>query len=88
MEGADLQNLRDGNCAASNLPLSAQVQMSSHAFLESNAEWLDVAALYGDPECLPEAIVNRHDLGKGVRWALAIEVSAALSIYAVCHFLF
>lgn len=29
-----------------------------------------------------EALVNLHDLGKGVRWALAIEGVAALTIYA------
>jgi hypothetical protein len=47
---------------------------------------MEVGALYGETECPPEAIVNRHDLGRGVRWALAIEVSAALSVYAIFHF--
>jgi len=66
--------------------LSPQVQRSSDALLESHAEWMEVGALYGETECPPEAIVNRHDLGRGVRWALAIEVSAALSVYAIFHF--
>jgi hypothetical protein len=86
-EDADLQTLRDKNCAASTLLLAPQVQMSSHFFPESHTEWLDVGALHGVGRP-PEAIVNHHDLGKGVRWALAIEVSAALSVYAICHFLF
>ena len=81
-----MQYLRDSNCAASNLLLMPHMQMSSHAFLESKAEWPDVAALYREAECPPEAIVDRHDLGKGMRWALAIEATAALSVYAIFHF--
>ncbi len=83
-----MQTQRDINSAASTFLLRPHVQMSSHAFLESHAECLAFGALQGEVECPPEAIVNHQDLGKGVTWALAIEVSAALGIYAICHFLF
>jgi hypothetical protein len=86
-----MQTQCDSNSAASTLLFPPNVELSNHTFQESHAEWLDVGPLHGEAECLPQAIANCQDLGKGVRWALAIEAAAALSIYAIwslCHSLF
>ena len=85
-----MQSQRDGGSTASTL-LVKPVQMSNSSLLMSHTEWLDVGALHGEAEYPPDAIVNHHDLGKGLSWALAIEAAATLIVYAiwhVCHMLF
>lgn len=80
-----MQTQSDRNTTSSPFLLSQQVQMSSYAFLESHAEWLDVGALHGEAEYPSEALVNHQDLGRGITWALAIEAAAALGAYAIWH---
>ncbi|MGO8757024.1 MAG: hypothetical protein ACLQG3_02765 [Terracidiphilus sp.] len=38
-----------------------------------------------EPEWPPDAVVDLRLLGRGVRWALAIEGVAALSVYVVWY---
>jgi hypothetical protein len=84
-----MQIQRDSNYAASTLLFPPRVKLSNHTSFELHAEWQVPGRLSGEAEYLPQAIVDQQeDLGRGVGWALAIEMSAALSIYVVCHFLF
>jgi hypothetical protein len=58
---------------------------------ELRTEWRVLGPLHGESEYLPQAIVDHQDLGRGIRWAVAIELVAALGIYAiwsVCRLLF
>jgi len=71
--------------AASTSLLSPRVQMSSYAAPLTRTHVMRAGAISADAEWPAEAIVNLSDLGRGVRWALAIEGAAALGIYAVWH---
>ncbi len=61
--------------------LSPTMQMSSYAAPLMAAHVIESSASDAETEFPPEAIVNWGDLGKGVRWALAIEGVTALAIY-------
>jgi len=75
--------------ALSPLP-SSPLQMSSYAIALPQPPALRSGGTNVDAEWPAETIVNAHDLGKGVSWALAIEAAAALAICVVWrlwHFL-
>ena len=55
--------------------------MSSYAAPLMPAQVLDSSAMDAEAEWPPEAIVNWGNLGKGIRWAIAIEGVAALAVY-------
>lgn len=81
---------RHSNSAGSTLLLPPHVKVSSHTLFELHTEWRVLGASHGEAEFLRQANVDHEDLGRGVRWALAIELAAALGIYAIwslCHFL-
>jgi hypothetical protein len=61
--------------------LSPTMQMSSYAAPMMAAQVIDSSPTDAEAEFPPEAIVNWGNLGKGVRWALAIEGAVALVIY-------
>ena len=66
--------------APSSSLLSPTIEMSSFA-APLAAHVVESSATDAEAEFPPEAIVNWGDLGKGVRWALAIEGAAALVVY-------
>ena len=75
--------------ASSPLP-SSPLQMSSYAGALPQPPALRSGGTNVDAEWPAETIVNAHDLGKGVSWALAIEGAAALAIclvWRLWHFL-
>jgi hypothetical protein len=59
--------------------------MSSYATALPHSSVLSAGGPNAEAEWPPEGIVNVHDLGKGVGWALAIEGAAALAICLVWH---
>jgi hypothetical protein len=86
-----MQIQRDSNYAASTLLFPPRVELSNHTSFELHTEWQVPGRLFGEAEYLPQAIDDQEDLGRGVRWALAIEVSAALcicGIWSFCRLLF
>ena len=80
-----MQNYRDAHSAASTPQLAPLAPMSSYSFPVLRTEGMSVDATKAQAEWPAEAVVNHHDLGKGVRWALAIEGAAAMCIYAICY---
>jgi len=80
-----VQNYRDAHSAASTPQCASPAPMSSYSFPVLRAEGMSVDAMKAEAEWPAEAVVNHHDLGKGVRWALAIEGIAAMCIYAICY---
>jgi hypothetical protein len=88
---ADMQIQSDGDHAASTFSLPPHAQMSGYSLPVTHTDWLDVGTLDDEAEFPLDAVVNHNDLGRGLRWALAIELAAALSVYAIwhlCHLLF
>jgi hypothetical protein len=63
--------------------LSSKVFLSGYAAPLRLAHVYDAGALRQNPEWHQQAVVDLHALGRGVRWAFAIEGGAALLIYAI-----
>lgn len=61
------------------------MQMSSYAVPLGQGRSLDDGPFSAEIGWSSEAVVDVGALGKGVRWALAIEGCAALSIYCIWH---
>lgn len=67
---------------------SPRLQMSSYAGPLIRTQVMRPGAVSAEAEWPAEAFVKFRDLGRGVRWALAIEGAAALSIcglWYLCH---
>ena len=71
--------------SASTSLLSPHFSASSHAPALTQPPGASRGGIDDDAEWPAEAFVNLDDLGKGVRWALAIEVATALSLYSLWH---
>ncbi|MGA2570011.1 MAG: hypothetical protein ABSF23_05790 [Terracidiphilus sp.] len=61
--------------------------MSSYTATWEQTQELEAGSVSpeSESEWPPEAVVNLHLLARGVRWALAIEGVAALSVYVVWY---
>ena len=81
--------LSDARLLATSYSLAApQMQMRSYADSLARTHFMRSGSIRREVELPPKAIVDLHRLGKGVSWALAIECTAALSLYVVwqlCH---
>jgi hypothetical protein len=59
--------------------------MSSYAGSLAQPQGLETSSVSPESERPDEAVVDLRLLGRGVRWALAIEGVAAMSIYVVWY---
>jgi hypothetical protein len=74
--------------ATSHSLIAPQMQMSSYAASLARTHFMRSEGFRTEAEWPAKAIVDLNRLGKGVSWALAIECTAALSLYVVwqlCH---